>query len=93
MINIYIYLFYWLKVRKYEEAVKQGDDPKNLKVGSPNILADIVEALAGAVYLDLNLDLTKLWTVRFFRLFFIRLIKFLALQVQGPKTILSLSEW
>ncbi|TYJ20944.1 hypothetical protein E1A91_A08G031400v1 [Gossypium mustelinum] len=42
-------------------AVKQGDDLKNLAV--PDILADIVEALAGAVYLDLNFDLTKLWTI------------------------------
>ncbi|MFQ6660637.1 hypothetical protein Gotur_029076 [Gossypium turneri] len=44
-------------------AVKQGDDHKNLTVRSPDILADIVEALAGAVYLDLNFDLTKLWTI------------------------------
>ncbi|KAH1108739.1 hypothetical protein J1N35_012507 [Gossypium stocksii] len=34
---------------------------KNLAVR--NILADIVEALAGAIYLDLNFDLTKLWTI------------------------------
>ncbi|KAK8339374.1 hypothetical protein V6Z11_A08G031900 [Gossypium hirsutum] len=50
-----------LIVRKYVGAVKQGDDHKNLAV--PGILADIVEALAGAVYLDLNFDLTKLWTI------------------------------
>ncbi|KAA3471542.1 ribonuclease 3-like protein 2 [Gossypium australe] len=48
-------------VRKYVAAVKQGDDHKNL--AAPAILADIVEALAGAVYLDLNFDLTKLWTI------------------------------
>ncbi|KAG4132460.1 hypothetical protein ERO13_D08G034400v2 [Gossypium hirsutum] len=50
-------------VREYVKAVKQGDDHKNLTVRSPDILADIVEALAGAVYLDLNFDLTKLWTI------------------------------
>ncbi|KAH1108740.1 hypothetical protein J1N35_012508 [Gossypium stocksii] len=50
-----------LLVREYVEAVKQGDDHKNFEFRK--ILADIVEALAGAVYLDLNFDLTKLWTI------------------------------
>ncbi|XWS09767.1 hypothetical protein CRYUN_Cryun39dG0017600 [Craigia yunnanensis] len=43
-------------VKKYEEEVKQGDD-------HPDILADIVESLAGAVYLDVNFDLTELWKI------------------------------
>ncbi|XWS09768.1 hypothetical protein CRYUN_Cryun39dG0017700 [Craigia yunnanensis] len=43
-------------VKKYEEEVKQGDD-------HPDILADIVESLAGAVYLDVSFDLTGLWKI------------------------------
>ncbi|KAK8488497.1 hypothetical protein V6N13_016350 [Hibiscus sabdariffa] len=50
-------------VKKYEEEVKQGTDHRNFTVRSPNILADIVEALAGAVYVDLNFDSAKLWTI------------------------------
>ncbi|KAL4313486.1 hypothetical protein GQ457_01G049850 [Hibiscus cannabinus] len=46
-------------VKKYEEFVKRG----NFTVRSPDILADIVEALAGAVYVDLNFDSAKLWTI------------------------------
>ncbi|XVF03808.1 hypothetical protein REPUB_Repub05bG0024800 [Reevesia pubescens] len=46
-------------VKKYEETLKQGDD-QNITDTYPDILADIVESLAGAVYLDVNSDLTKL---------------------------------
>ena len=53
---------YFYKVNKYEEEVKQGDD-QNIPVAYPDILADIVESLAGAVYLDVKFDLTKLWMV------------------------------
>ncbi|XWS11253.1 hypothetical protein CRYUN_Cryun38cG0068100 [Craigia yunnanensis] len=49
-------------VKNYEKAVKQGDD-QNITVKIPYILADIVESLAGAVYLDVNFDLTKLWMI------------------------------
>ncbi|XWS09765.1 hypothetical protein CRYUN_Cryun39dG0017400 [Craigia yunnanensis] len=49
-------------VKKYEEEVKQGDD-QNITVTYPGILADIVESLAGAVYLDVNFNLTKLWMI------------------------------
>ncbi|XVE50708.1 hypothetical protein DITRI_Ditri01bG0184900 [Diplodiscus trichospermus] len=49
-------------VKKYEEAVKQGDD-QNIKVKNPDVLADIVESLAGAVYLDVYSDLSKLWMI------------------------------
>ncbi|KAK8630214.1 hypothetical protein V6N13_079017 [Hibiscus sabdariffa] len=50
-------------VKKYEELVKRGTDHRNFTVRSPDILADIVEALAGAVYVDLNFDSAKLWTI------------------------------
>ena len=50
------------KVKNYEKAVKQRDD-QNITVTIPYILADIVESLAGAVYLDVKFDLTKLWMV------------------------------
>ncbi|XVF70724.1 hypothetical protein PTKIN_Ptkin11bG0185600 [Pterospermum kingtungense] len=46
-------------VIKYEEAVKKGDD-KSITDTTPDILAHIVESLAGAVYLDVNFDLTDL---------------------------------
>ncbi|KAE8660248.1 hypothetical protein F3Y22_tig00116954pilonHSYRG00021 [Hibiscus syriacus] len=36
---------------------------RSRNVMSPNILADVVEALAGAVYVDLNFDSTKLWMI------------------------------
>ncbi|GMI74152.1 RNASEIII-LIKE 2, RNAse THREE-like protein 2 [Hibiscus trionum] len=39
------------------------DDHGNLTIRSPYILADIVEALAGAVYVDLDFDSAKLWTI------------------------------
>ncbi|XVF70728.1 hypothetical protein PTKIN_Ptkin11bG0186000 [Pterospermum kingtungense] len=45
-------------IKKYEDAVKQG-----VQVTPPCIWADIVESLAGAVYLDVNFDLTELFKV------------------------------
>ena len=33
-------------------------------VKAPKILADIVESLAAAIYVDLDFDLQKLWVVR-----------------------------
>ncbi|KAK6229758.1 hypothetical protein SCA6_018709 [Theobroma cacao] len=50
-------------VREYERAVKDAADDHNITVKNPDILADVVEALAGAVYLDVNFDLDKLWTI------------------------------
>ncbi|XP_039035868.1 ribonuclease 3-like protein 2 isoform X2 [Hibiscus syriacus] len=50
-------------VKMYEDAVKQGNDHRNFTVRSPDILADVFEALAGAVYVDLDFDSTKLWTI------------------------------
>ena len=32
-------------------------------VKAPKVLADIVESLAAAIYVDLNFDLEKLWMV------------------------------
>lgn len=43
--------------------MKDAADDHNITVKNPDILADVVEALAGAVYLDVNFDLDKLWTV------------------------------
>ncbi|KAM4092293.1 hypothetical protein ACB094_06G028100 [Castanea mollissima] len=52
------------KVQKFADAVNQEDD--NVLYGSikaPKILADIVESLAAAIYVDLNFDLQKLWVI------------------------------
>lgn len=32
-------------------------------VKAPKVLADLVESLAGAVYIDVNFDLQRLWVV------------------------------
>ncbi|KAL4618845.1 hypothetical protein ACB092_06G039500 [Castanea dentata] len=52
------------KVQKFADAVNQEDD--NVLYGSikaPKILADIVESLAAAIYVDLDFDLQKLWVI------------------------------
>nr|XP_023891320.1 ribonuclease 3-like protein 2 [Quercus suber] len=53
-----------LKVQKFAAAVNQEDD-KSLywSIKAPKILADIVESLAAAIYVDLGLDLQKLWVI------------------------------
>ncbi|XP_065634946.1 ribonuclease 3-like protein 2 [Quercus suber] len=52
------------EVQKFAAAVNQEDD-KSLywSIKAPKILADIVESLAAAIYVDLGLDLQKLWVI------------------------------
>ncbi|CAK9157501.1 unnamed protein product [Ilex paraguariensis] len=54
------------KVRDFTEAVQQEDDTNVYggDVRAPKILADIVESLAAAVYIDCDYDLNILWGVR-----------------------------
>ncbi|CAN6560616.1 unnamed protein product [Malus baccata var. baccata] len=52
------------KVREFTEAVTGEDETPLVYRGSvraPKVLADMVESLAAAVYVDLNFDLEKLW--------------------------------
>ncbi|XVF33960.1 hypothetical protein REPUB_Repub18cG0016100 [Reevesia pubescens] len=53
------------KVREFAELVSQEDDPVAYGGSrkAPKILADIVESVAAAVYVDINFDLTKLWVI------------------------------
>lgn len=57
------------QVREFTEAVS-GEDETPLVYGgpvkAPKILADIVESVAAAIYVDLNFDLEKLWMVCIF---------------------------
>lgn len=41
-----------------EEAVAHGGSIK-----APKVLADIVESIAAAIYVDVNFDLQRLWVV------------------------------
>ena len=45
--------------------VSQEDDPVSYggSMKAPKILADIVESIAAAVYVDIGFNLTKLWVV------------------------------
>lgn len=45
--------------------VGEEDDPVAYggSVKAPKILADIVESIAAAVYVDIDFDLTRLWVV------------------------------
>ncbi|XVF77383.1 hypothetical protein PTKIN_Ptkin14bG0038600 [Pterospermum kingtungense] len=51
------------KVREFAEVVSQEDDPVAYggSMKAPKVLADIVESIAAAVYVDIDFDLTKLW--------------------------------
>ncbi|GAV81958.1 dsrm domain-containing protein/Ribonuclease_3 domain-containing protein, partial [Cephalotus follicularis] len=53
------------KVREFAEAVSQEDDPliHGGTVKAPKILADIVESLAAAIYVDVDFDLQRLWVI------------------------------
>lgn len=42
---------------------EDGPVPNGGKVKAPKVLADIVEAIAGAVYIDVNFDIQRLWEV------------------------------
>lgn len=47
-----------LAVQEEEDTVVHGGEVK-----APKVLADIVESLAGAVYVDCNFDLRVFWEV------------------------------
>ncbi|CAH2046366.1 unnamed protein product [Thlaspi arvense] len=53
------------KARKFIEAVSKEDDP--LPYGgisnAPRILGDVIETVAGAIYIDVNFDVRRLWEI------------------------------
>lgn len=53
-----------LAVQEEEETEFYGGVMK-----APKVLADIVESIAAAVYVDCGFDLKELWLVRFFDFF------------------------
>lgn len=57
---------YTFQVREFTEAVS-GERERPVVYGgsvkAPKILADIVESVAAAIYVDMNFDLEKLWVV------------------------------
>ncbi|OIW16363.1 hypothetical protein TanjilG_19079 [Lupinus angustifolius] len=54
-----------IKVKEFVEAVLQEDDPVCYggMVKAPKVLADIVESLAAAIYVDVDFDLKRLWVI------------------------------
>ncbi|CAJ2655824.1 unnamed protein product [Trifolium pratense] len=55
------------KIREFADAVQREDDCSVVLYGgsvkAPKILADIVESIAAAVYVDVDFDLKKLWVI------------------------------
>ncbi|KFK39367.1 hypothetical protein AALP_AA3G235700 [Arabis alpina] len=53
------------KVKEFSEAVEKEDDPVAYGglVKAPKVLADLVESIAGAIYIDVNFDLQRLWVI------------------------------
>ncbi|ESQ47837.1 hypothetical protein EUTSA_v10020929mg [Eutrema salsugineum] len=53
------------KVLEFSEAVGKEDDSVSYGglVKAPKVLADLVESIAGAVYIDTNFDLERLWVI------------------------------
>jgi dsRNA-specific ribonuclease len=55
------------KIREFADAVQKEDNCSVVLYGgsvkAPKILADIVESIAAAVYVDVDFDLKKLWVV------------------------------
>ncbi|XP_050246829.1 ribonuclease 3-like protein 2 isoform X1 [Quercus robur] len=53
------------KIKEFADAVSLEDDTVVYGglVKAPKILADIVESVAAAIYVDLNLDLQQLWVI------------------------------
>ncbi|CAD5323635.1 Double-stranded RNA-binding domain [Arabidopsis suecica] len=54
------------KVKEFSEAVGKEDDLSVSYGGlvkAPKVLADLFESLAGAVYVDVNFDLQRLWVI------------------------------
>lgn len=55
-----------LQVKEFAEAVSQEDNTAVYggSIKAPKVLADIVESIAAAIYVDIDFDLQKLWMVR-----------------------------
>ncbi|PKI46061.1 hypothetical protein CRG98_033555 [Punica granatum] len=53
------------KVREFAEAVKREENTvvHGGTVKAPKVLADVVESVAAAVYVDVNLNLKRLWVI------------------------------
>ncbi|GLT57512.1 hypothetical protein SLA2020_304800 [Shorea laevis] len=53
------------KVREFAAIVRQEDNAVAYggSVKAPKVLADIVESIAAAIYVDVNFDLQKLWMI------------------------------
>lgn len=56
------------KVKEFSDAVSREDDDDDAlvyggSIKAPKILADIVESVAAAVYVDVDFDLQKLWVI------------------------------
>ncbi|KAK2379093.1 ribonuclease protein [Trifolium repens] len=55
------------KIREFADAVQKEDNCSVVLYGgsvkAPKILADIVESIAAAVYVDVDFDLKKLWVI------------------------------
>ncbi|KAL5548447.1 hypothetical protein UlMin_003678 [Ulmus minor] len=76
------------QIKEFAEAVSKEDETDALHGGSvkaPKGLADIVESIAAAVYVDTNFDLQKLWLI--FRVLLEPLVTYEDLQPQ-PVTML-----
>jgi dsRNA-specific ribonuclease len=62
-----------MQVKEFSDAVSGEDDDALVYGGSikaPKILADIVESVAAAVYVDVDFDLQTFWVVSFLPLSF-----------------------
>ncbi|KAL3733442.1 hypothetical protein ACJRO7_022895 [Eucalyptus globulus] len=53
------------KVREFARAVEEEDDTvaHGGSVKAPKVLADIVESVAAAIYIDVDFDLKRLWVI------------------------------
>lgn len=54
-------------MREFADSISEEADevPYTGVIKAPKVLADIVEGIAAAVYVDCDFNLKKLWTVRF----------------------------
>lgn len=65
VLYLFFIFFRVLQVREFCEAVYNEDDPvaHGGSIKAPKVLADIVESIAAAIYVDVNFDLQRLWVV------------------------------
>lgn len=65
--GLFICYFFFLleQVREFSGAVYTEEDAvaHGGSIKAPKVLADIVESIAAAIYVDVNFDLQKLWVV------------------------------